>query len=312
MECVAELHGLLQPELQHALLYGALRQHALALRSAQGYSWALLLSLRATVRAVSRASALQPLVYPAAHVVSGFLQLSSSPSWLPAQLLLLDLLLLLAPRAYVPVAAAAVRLLSALLTAAPASSGGSRAAPALPATALRAPKAALAGRGPVREALAGRLLGVVGRAAAQVARHASFPEWAAPLTRQLRYLGRYAGPRQGRQLAALAAALERNTRHVLAARAALQLTPHSGAAAAAEALAQRSEPFPLESYLAGLPQQPGDFLERVLDEAELVGLDTAGGGEEGEEGERMEEEESDSDNANEGNGNEDESSSGGE
>jgi hypothetical protein len=165
-ECVAELHGLLQPELAHALLYGALRQHALALRSAKvgprvlslvsfssnykkkGFSWALLLSLRATLLCVSRSASFRSLVYPCTHVVMGFLQLSSSPIWIPAQLLLLDMLLLLAPVAYIPVASGALRLLATLLVATPAALPPNQSA-ALPDTALRAPKNVLAARGPV-------------------------------------------------------------------------------------------------------------------------------------------------------------------
>ncbi len=263
-EVVAELHGLLQSELAHALLYGALRQHALALRNAKGFSWALLLSLRATVLCISRSSALRSLLYPASHVVMGFLQVTTSPVWIPAQLLLIDLLLLLSPLAYIPIASCALRLLTSLLVATPASLPQNASA-ALPDTALRAPKALLAARGPVRETMAARLLGQCTRQAAQLSRHASFPEWAAPVSRQLRYLSRYAPPRSSRAMHALAGALDAHTRAVLTLRSALKITPKTGAAIAAETLAQHKGVLPLETFLAKT-QHSIDWVERAMAE----------------------------------------------
>ncbi len=119
---------------------------ALADPKATLYSWPLLFSVRSTAHTLAlvlRASAsptdheLFSLLYPVVHVIQvdlpggggngpahshlqGLLQYSSSITWLPVHMHLLDVLLLLAPFAYIPVAAHAVRLLGALLTAAPA------------------------------------------------------------------------------------------------------------------------------------------------------------------------------------------------
>lgn len=246
----------------HPLLYAALRQHALTLRSNGEISWALVLSLRATVLCVARNAALQSLVYPAVHVVLGFIQSYSNVAHIPTQLLLLDCLLLLSnAHCYVPVAAAAVRALHLLLTASPASGGGTSPHAALSDAALRVTRGLTSVRGPVRDTLASRLVQTVARAALLVARHVSFPEWAVSLSRQLRYLCRYASQRPSQQMHALAGALDANARHVLAIRGRLRLTPHTGVEEAARALQDEPGPFPIEAYAAKQVVKFEDFLE---------------------------------------------------
>jgi hypothetical protein len=224
------------------------------------FSWALMLSIRATIRIISSNVALQSLLYPATHVVLGFIRCTSSTIWLPSQLLLLDCLLLLGNQTYIPIAAEAIRLLQAVLNAA---SAGVPPQDALPPQALRISKAALGRKCVQRENVIKRLLTIVSRAASLVVRHPSFPEWAAPLSRQLRYLCRYAPNRASKRMHSLAQAFDANTRVVLGIRSRMKLTPKAGKEVALELL-RCKEVFPLEVLLS--KEELNDYLEENVDE----------------------------------------------